>query len=134
MSILCTSKHSFSKNEPNFWWVSIKQSYNISKNPLRIILLKWKSVEFQLPHYGIPQFSSNYSILDSENSKPFYWSIKETILHASCIYSLHDKFVSLFSHSKYTVVKKIILTHAKLVRFCFWCKSESFQVILFSFS
>ena len=29
-------------------------------------------VKFQVPHYEIPQFSSNYSILDSENSKPFY--------------------------------------------------------------
>ena len=32
------SKHGlFSKDVPNFWWLSIKQSYKISKNPLRIV-------------------------------------------------------------------------------------------------
>ena len=49
-----------SKNAPNLFWLSIKQSYNVSKNPLRTLIWIQKSIEFHLPHYEIPQLSSRY--------------------------------------------------------------------------
>ena len=53
------SKHGlFSKNVPNFWWLSIKQSYKISKNTFRRLIQMQKSIEFWLHHWEIPQLSS----------------------------------------------------------------------------
>ena len=39
---------------PIFRRLSIKQSYKISKNPLRMFIWMQKSIEFHLPHYEIP--------------------------------------------------------------------------------
>ena len=41
-----------------FWWHSIRKSYKITKNSLRIFIWMWKYIEFHLPHYKIPQLSS----------------------------------------------------------------------------
>ena len=38
---------------PYFWWLRLKLSYNISKNPLRRFIEVQKHIEFHLPHYVI---------------------------------------------------------------------------------
>ena len=43
-----------------FWRLSIKQSYTVSKNPLKMFTWMQKSIKFQRPHYEIPQLSSRY--------------------------------------------------------------------------
>ena len=51
------------KNVPNLWWLSIKQSYKISKNLLRMFIWMQKSITFHLPLYAIIQLSSCYCLL-----------------------------------------------------------------------
>ena len=58
---LCSySKNLFSKTVPYFWWLCLRLSYNVSKNPLRGFIGVQKRIEFYLPHYKIPQLSSHY--------------------------------------------------------------------------
>ena len=40
---------------PNFWWLCLKPSYKISKNPLNMLIGGEKSIEFHLSHYEIPR-------------------------------------------------------------------------------
>ena len=48
----------FSKSVPNFWRLLIKQSYMISKNPLRMSIWIQKSIEFHLPFIEFSQLNS----------------------------------------------------------------------------
>ena len=45
----------FCKNVSNFWWLTPKLCYKISRNPLRMFIWMQKSIEFYLKHYEIPQ-------------------------------------------------------------------------------
>ena len=49
-------KNNFQHNLVDDW-----QTYKISRNPFRKLIWIQKSIEFQLPHYSIPQLSSHYS-------------------------------------------------------------------------
>ena len=71
------SKHGlFSKSVPNFWRLLIKQSYMISKNPLRMSIWMQKSIEFHLPHYEIPHATKQpYHLLLFNNGS-------ESVLHS----------------------------------------------------
>ena len=46
---------SFSKNVPNFWRLTPKLCYQISRNPLRMFIWMQKAIEFYLKHYEILQ-------------------------------------------------------------------------------
>ena len=53
----------FCKIVPNIWWLCLKLSFKVSKNPSKGLIRMQKTIEIHLPHYKIPQQSPHYFIL-----------------------------------------------------------------------
>ena len=58
-SFVCVHQILFTKNVPDICWLSTKLSCKISKNLLKMFILMYKFIKFQLPRYTIPQLSSH---------------------------------------------------------------------------
>ena len=48
---ICPLKMILNFENFQFWHVWLKKFYKVSKNPLRVLILMQKSIEFYLPHY-----------------------------------------------------------------------------------